>query len=115
MRLNVVCRESKAGKNGLSPLELSIIISGERKVITLERRCKASLFNPKTQKIRGEKELNEYISAVITKCWNVHNDMMNEGMNITLASFLYVYRNGLKKNTITITQAFNEVIATKTN
>lgn len=115
MRLNVVCRESKAGKNGLSPLELSIIISGERKVITLERRCKASLFNPKTQKVRGDKELNEYISAVISKCWNVHNDMMNEGMNITLASFLYVYRNGLKKNTITITQAFNEVIATKTN
>ncbi len=36
MKLNFVVRESKFGKNGTAPLELSVTINGERKVITLE-------------------------------------------------------------------------------
>jgi hypothetical protein len=35
MVINFVCRASKAKKDGLSPLELSIIINGSRKYITL--------------------------------------------------------------------------------
>lgn len=36
MKLNFVVRELKVGKNGTAPLELSVTINGERKVITLE-------------------------------------------------------------------------------
>lgn len=113
MKIKFVCRESKARKNGESPLELSIIINGERKIITLDRSCKASAFNPSTQKVRGDKELNEYLAAITKKCYSVHTAMINEGMNITLQSFLDVYRNGLKKNIITIANAIDECSTTK--
>ncbi len=36
MKLNFVVRESKVGKNGTAPLELSVTINGERKVFALD-------------------------------------------------------------------------------
>lgn len=37
MTLNFICRASKARKTGLNPIELSIIINGNRTIITLDR------------------------------------------------------------------------------
>lgn len=47
MVINFVCRASKAKRDGLSPLELSIIINGKRKYITLDRNVKATKFDSK--------------------------------------------------------------------
>lgn len=53
MVINFVCRVSKAQKDGLSPLELSIITNGSRKYITLERNVKAANFDSKKQKVKA--------------------------------------------------------------
>lgn len=50
MVINFVCRASKAKKDGLSPLELSIIINGKRKYITLDKNVKAiAVLEPTTR------------------------------------------------------------------
>ena len=36
MKLNFLVRESKIGKDGTSPIELSVIIEGVRKIISLD-------------------------------------------------------------------------------
>ena len=108
MVINFICRASKAGKEGLSPLELSIIINSQRKVITLDRRIKASSFNAKTQKVRKNPEVNEYIEAVKTKVYSQETEMMKRGITITLDSFIDIYKNGFKSNVISVIQLFKE-------
>ena len=108
MVVNFVCRVSKAKKDGFSPLELSIIINGSRKYITLERNVKAANFDSKKQKVKGDAATNEYMVALKAKCYNIETEMMKNGMEITIDTFVDVYKNGFRANTITILQLFKE-------
>ena len=44
---NFICRESKADRNGLSPIELSIIIDGKRTYVALPMKINANDFKKK--------------------------------------------------------------------
>ena len=55
--ISFYCRQSKAGKNGLAPVELSIIINGERHYLTLQRKeypaeFKSAMASKKTNPIK---------------------------------------------------------------
>ena len=108
MVINFVCRASKAKKDGLSPLELSIIINGKRKYITLDRNVKVANFDSKKQKVKGDAAINEYMVALKVKCYGIETEMMKNGMDVTMDSFVDVFKNGFKANTITILQLFRE-------
>lgn len=108
MVINFVCRASKAQKDGLSPLELSIIINGKRKYITLDRNVKVANFDSKKQKVKGDAAINEYTVALKVKCYGIETEMMKNGMDVTMDSFVDVFKNGFKANTITILQLFRE-------
>lgn len=110
MVINFICRASKVGKDGLSPLELSIIINHCRKYITLERRVKAANFDSKKQKVSRDAAANEYMVALKAKLYNLETEMIKNGMEITIDTFIEVYRYGFKSNTITILQLFREHI-----
>ena len=75
MKLNFVVRGSKVGKNATAPIELSVTINGERKTFALERRCNPLEWDAKKQKVKGSKELNDYIDVVRTKCYALYNEM----------------------------------------
>ena len=108
MVINFVCRASKAKKDGLSPLVLSIIINGKRKYITLDRNVKVANFDSKKQKVKGDAAINEYMVALKVKCYGIETEMMKNGMDVTMDSFVDVFKNGFKANTITILQLFRE-------
>ena len=108
MVITFVCRASKAQKDGLSPLELSIIINGKRKYITLDRNVKVANFDSKKQKVKGDAAINEYTVALKVKCYGIETEMMKNGMDVTMDSFVDVFKNGFKANTITILQLFRE-------
>ncbi len=84
MKLNFVVRESKVGKNGTAPLELSVTINGERKVFALDRRCNPSKWDAKNQKAKGSKEINEYINIIRSKCYVIYNEMVSLKSHITI-------------------------------
>lgn len=69
MVINFICRASKTRKSGLTPIEMSIIIDGERGVVTLDRQIPLSKWIPKTQSVRGDKDINEYLNVIRRKCW----------------------------------------------
>lgn len=95
MNINFVCRSSKARKNGLAPVELSIIINSERKIISLDRQINPAHWNPKSQSVRNNKEINTYLQAVKQKCYTVQTEMMKRGMDFTLSTFMDCYQNGV--------------------
>ena len=68
MKVKFLVRDSRVGKDGTSPIELSIIINNERKVITLDRRCNPSKWDSRTQQVKGSKDLNDYINLVHSPC-----------------------------------------------
>ena len=101
MRLNYICRASKARKNGLSPIELSVIINGDRSIISLDRFIKSTSFNTSTQKVRGDKDLNEYLDTIRKKCYTIENELIKMN-SLDIDTFVYSFKNGivLKEDTL---------------
>lgn len=98
MVLNFVCRSSKIRKSGVAPIELYVIIKGERRFLSIQRYCKPADFNSKTQKVKGDKELNSYLDSVRKKCWRIEMELMGE--DYTADDFVYTYKYGKKTKTI---------------
>lgn len=107
MRLNFVCRASKARKNGLSPIELSITIDGERTIITLDRYVKATQFNPSTQKVRGDKDLNDYLETIRKKCYAIENELVKSG-SMDMGTFISTYKYGASSKEDTLLKAYDK-------
>ena len=107
MTLNFICRASKARKDGLSPIELSIIIGGDRTVITLDRKVKSTSFNPSTQKVRGDKDLNEYLEVIRRKCYQIETELIRMD-NLNLETFIHSYKYGIKQKEDTLLQIYDK-------
>lgn len=107
MVLNYVCRASKARKDGLSPIELSIIINGERSVITLDRKIQSQKFNSVTQKVKGDKEINEYLETIRKKCYQIENELIKMD-SLDIETFVHSFKYGLKKKEDSLLQVFDK-------
>lgn len=109
MTLNFVCRGSKVSKkDGLTPLELYVIIDGKRRYISLNRRIDPKSFNNKKQLVKGDDQTNEYIEAVRMKCYALETEMLKRGLLFTVDTFIYAFKYGIKKNSISTYALFDE-------
>ena len=106
MVLNFICRQSKKRKDGLSPIELSVIINGERSVITLDRRVLSTKFNSVTQKVRGDKDINDYLEVIKKKCYQIETELIKENC-FDIKTFCDVFRNGFKAKVTTLLQIYD--------
>ena len=91
--LQFYCRESKATKNGLSPVEASIIINGKRVFINLPRKETPEDFKRLTTSKKGN-DLKEYLYEVRTKFNEVQTDMMRNNIPLTAASLKEYFKSG---------------------
>lgn len=107
MTINFICRASKARKDGLSPIELSIIINGERTIMTLDRRVLSSKFNPATQKVRGDKDLNEYLDVIRRKCYSIETELIKLD-SLNLETFIHSYKYGIKQKEDTLLTVYDK-------
>lgn len=107
MVLNYICRPSKVRKNGLSPIELSIIINGQRKVITLDRQASPSKFNHSAQKVKGDKELNEYLDIIRKKCYSIESELIKLN-NFSMETFIHTYKYGLPQKEDTLLKIYDK-------
>lgn len=110
MIVNFVCRESKKLVNGLCPIELSIIIDGKRKYLTLDRRIKPKSFDSKKQRVKGDKETSDYLEAVRSKCYQVETAMIKAKMLFTVDTFVEAYKHGVDSKNISLYGLFDEYI-----
>lgn len=91
------CRSSKANKQGLSPIELSIVINGQRKFINLPFHCSPSDFNRK----KRPQHITQYIESMRVVISNILTDMATNGIPLTAERVReYVRTGGIKSYTI---------------
>lgn len=91
------CRASKANKDGIAPIELSICINGERKFIQLQMKAKPEEFAKKRQ----PKVIADYVANMRQKINEALVDMGVNGMPITADGLrAYLRTGGIKAYTV---------------
>lgn len=112
MTITFVCRRSKVSKkDGLTPLELYVIINGKRRFVSLNRRIDPKMFNSKKQIVRGDDQMNEYIEAIRMKCYSIETEMLKRGLLLTTDTFVDAFKYGIKQNSISVYALFDEFMA----
>lgn len=106
MNINFVCRASKARKDGQSPIEMSVIINGERSIISLDRKIYPKQFNPSTQKVRGNSDINEYLDVIKRKCYQLEMELIKLD-NFSLETFVHSFKYGIPQKTDTILRIYD--------
>lgn len=95
--ISFYCRKSKMNKNGLSPLELSIVINQERILLNLPSRLNPKHFNKKRKPSYIEDLLNAYRVKINEVC----TMLMNDGLPITVHTLReYLKTGGIKTKTV---------------
>ena len=90
---NFICRESKADRNGLAPVELSIIIDGKRTYVALGMKINAADFKKKMASKKNN-EVLEYTSNIRLKLNKYVNEMMIKDIPITAQSIKDYFKCG---------------------
>lgn len=107
MTLSFVCRASKARKDGKSPIELSIIINGIRSIIALDRKIPYNKFNPKTQTVRGDKEINEYLDVIRRKCFTIETELIKID-KLDIDTFIHSFKYGVPEKQDTLLKVYDK-------
>ena len=85
-------RESKARKNGNTPIEVTITVNGERCSFSTGKQVKVTSWDKNKQLVKGKDEeavsLNNYLKAVKAKLYEKEAELLDRGFVIT-AQLLY--------------------------
>lgn len=100
------CRQSKANKLGLAPLEISVSINGQRRFINLPIKFSPSEFNKK----RPSAEITTTIDTWRTKINLLMVDMMQHNIPITTDTLRETIQTG-GVQTYTIAKLFEEYLS----
>lgn len=63
MKVNFVVRRTKKKLDGKVPIEMTISVKGKRRYVSTGREVKPSDFSSKTQTVKGNAQLNEFLKA----------------------------------------------------
>lgn len=108
MYISFFCRPSKQLQNGLSPIEVSVTIGKERRVIRLPKYVRAEDFNVKKQRVKRNEVLNRYLDAVKVKFTQIETEMLKRNMPITTRTVIDVFQNGFADTNITFLSLFDK-------
>ena len=85
-------RESKARKNGNTPIEVTITVNGERCSFSTGKQVKVTSWDKNKQLVKGKDEeatsLNNYLKSVRAKLYEKEAELLDRGFVIT-AQLLY--------------------------
>ena len=104
--ISFYCRDSKVNRQGLSPIEMSIVINGERCLITLPRKEKPSDFK-RDRYSRKDNDIKQYLQAVRNKVGTIQTEMMEKDIPLTAPLLRDYFRTG-GIQTYTIENLFDE-------
>lgn len=97
--INFYCRESKKGKNGFSPIEVCVIINGDRIMLTLPRKEDPKQFNTLISQKKNN-ELKEYLEMFRLKIYEIQKQLIENNI-IPNANNIkeYIKTGGIKEYT----------------
>jgi site-specific recombinase XerD len=98
--ISYYCRKSKATTRGLAPIEVSIIINGQRTFINLPRKIEPETFE-KLYNQKKTNELKDYLNVYTQKIYEVQKELMLSGTPITAHTIKeYIKTGGVKTYTL---------------
>ena len=106
MKVNFVVRRTKKKVGGTVPIEMTSSVKGKRRYVSTGREVKLGDFSSKTQTVRGDKELNEFLKALKARLYAIETTLMNKGVNVSIETVLDMFRNGEQERTMTFLQLF---------
>lgn len=104
--MSFYCRASKANKQGLSPIELSLSVNNQRRFINLPYKCTAREFNKK----RRPEEIEAYLSAIRNNLNDYIYQLAEQKKALTVDSLMSLIRTGGVK-TYTINDLFTDYLS----
>jgi len=111
--IGFICRNSKASKKtGLAPIELSIVINGERTYLVLQRKMKPEEFK-KLYESKRDNTLKHYTSLIRQRIDSLADDLMQQDIPLTAKILKEYFKRGGVKEGYTIEQLFNDFLAIK--
>jgi len=87
------CRESKKNKDGVAPIEMSLIINGKRCYVQLPRKEAPAYFRKAFNSKRGN-DLKDYLDAVRRRVNEIETDLILEGLSLTADILKSYFRSG---------------------
>lgn len=90
LNISFYCRNSKKDKNGLAPVEVSLIICGQRRFMNLAFKCSPEDFNKK----RKPKYIQDYIDAQRVRLATAISEMATIGTPLTVDTLKEYIQNG---------------------
>lgn len=106
--LTFYCRNCKKDKKGLSPIEASIIISGQRTFINLPRKERPEEFKRQTD-TRKDTDIKRYLEEVRTLFNHYQTELLQQGQPITPQNLKDAFKNGGVAS-YTIESLFNDFL-----
>lgn len=103
------CRSSKTDKQGLAPIELCIIINGERTIVTLPRKEYPDVFKKETASKR-DNPVKQYLDAVRDRLNEYVTDITEAGEPLSASMLKEYFKFGGAK-CYTIEELFDEYLA----
>lgn len=102
------CRSSKENSKGMAPIEMSIIINGERVLVTLPRKENPKQFKTAIQSRRSN-EIKDYLEATKKRLNAITTEMMEQGILLSAKTLREYYMYGGVRR-LTIEELFNDYI-----
>ena len=103
------CRSSKTDKQGLAPIELCIIINGERTIVTLPRKEYPDVFKKETAS-RRDNPIKQYLDAVRDRLNEYVTEITEAGEPLSASMLKEYFKYGGAKS-YTIEELFDEYLA----
>lgn len=95
--ISFYCRKSKTDRQGTAPIELSIIINGQRRFINCPLKCSPEEFNRK----RRPRYIQDYVDTQRVKVATIVTEMATNGIPLTTEALReYIRSGGVKSYTI---------------
>ena len=87
------CRESKKNKDGLAPIELSLVINRKRCYVQLPRKEDPAQFKRELMS-KNWSDLKEYLSAIRTRLNEIETIFVRDGQALTAESLRAYFKTG---------------------
>ena len=87
------CRESKKNKDGLAPIELSLVINGRRVFIQLPRKEYPAQFKKELKSKKGS-DLKDYLSAIRIRLNEIETIFVQDGQALTAEALRDYFKTG---------------------
>ena len=106
MKVNFLIRKKEICKQKMLPIEMAISINGKRRYISTGRKVFLKDFNAKNQTVKGNAELNEFLSALRNKVYSIETLLINKGVSVNLDNVIDYLRFGDEDHSITLMTLF---------